>query len=288
MKAVMVFFETKQGQIIKNAVVCLGASVVLLGALFKLMHWPGAGPMLVIGMSAEAFLFAFFAILPPHKEYHWEKLYPGLDVSPHEDHMYEPEEGGGNIGHGGGQLVAGGSGDDLTHQLDQALEEANIGPELIENLGSNLNRLGESLEHLGDLTDASLATNEFSEKAMMASKSLEEMGNAYAKATYAAESLGAFAQEAGNYKDEMQSLSQNLNSLNEMYELELQNSSNTFRSIDKFYESVNAMLENMEASAEDTKKYRQEIAGLAQNLSTLNQVYGGMLSAMSAVSRDHQ
>ena len=277
MSKLTIYFETRQGQVIKNAVVCLGASVVLLGALFKLMHWPGAGPMLVVGMSTEAFLFAFFAILPPHKEYHWEKLYPGLDVSPHEDHMYEP--GNADVADTP-EYVGEGQEKGLTHQLDQALEESNIGPELIENLGSNLNRLGESLEHLGDLTDSSIASNEFSEKAMMASQSLSEMNNAFSKATYSAENLNRFTEEVGNYKEEMQALSKNLGALNEMYELELQQSGNTFKSIDKYYESVNALLENLHQSADDTKKYREEISKLAGNLTTLNTVYGSMLTAM--------
>lgn len=63
----------------KNLVIGLGASIVLLGALFKIQSWPGADEMLTYGMITEAILFAFLGIIGPEKDYYWEKLYPGLD-----------------------------------------------------------------------------------------------------------------------------------------------------------------------------------------------------------------
>ncbi|MDV7402912.1 gliding motility protein GldL, partial [Arthrospira platensis SPKY1] len=60
-------------------IIGIGAAVVLLGALFKLESWEGASTMLIIGLSVEAFIFAFLGIIGPEKDYYWEKLYPGLD-----------------------------------------------------------------------------------------------------------------------------------------------------------------------------------------------------------------
>lgn len=82
MHSIALFFETKKGKYIKNFLMGVGASLVLLGALFKLQHWPGAGVMLSIGMFTEVFLFAFIGILPPHKDYYWERYYPNLDENP--------------------------------------------------------------------------------------------------------------------------------------------------------------------------------------------------------------
>ena len=87
MKKVVEFFETERGKRVKNLIIGVGASVVLLGALFKLQHWEGAGSMLIIGMSVEAFIFALLGILPPHKDYYWEKLYPELDLAPDEEEL---------------------------------------------------------------------------------------------------------------------------------------------------------------------------------------------------------
>ena len=94
MRKIVIFFETERGKRIKNAIIGLGASVVLLGALFKIMHWPGAGPMLIAGMITEAFIFFFQGvILPPHKDYYWEKIFPGLDVSPEVEEELGLKEG---------------------------------------------------------------------------------------------------------------------------------------------------------------------------------------------------
>ena len=293
MKKLIAYFETEKGAKTKNMITCIGAAVVILGALFKITHWPGAMAMLILGMSVEAVLFVMFGVLPPHKEYHWEKYYPGLDINPHAEHEYEGEEHHAGQPHGHQEVEGAASTDianvamdddekSLSLQLDEALSEAAIGPDIIQSLGTNLEKLGSGLNTLGNMTDVSVVTQEFSEKAMGAAKGLEEMGIAYGKATDAADNLTAFASEAGEYKQSMVALSGNLNALNEMYQMELENGSNTFKSIDQFYSSVNTIMTTLEDSAEDTKRYREEVAVLANNISTLNNVYGNMLTAMSA------
>jgi len=74
MNSIELFFETKRGKYVKNLIIGLGASVVLMGALFKIQHWPGAGVMLTVGMCTEAFIFALLGLLPPHKVYYWERF----------------------------------------------------------------------------------------------------------------------------------------------------------------------------------------------------------------------
>src|SRR6185295_10503686 len=103
------FFESERGKRIKNLIIGVGASIVLLGALFKLQHWNGAGSMLIIGMSIEAFIFALLGVTPPAKDYYWEKLYPDLDLAPGADELQMIKE---THSHGS-----------LTKQLDQSLEE---------------------------------------------------------------------------------------------------------------------------------------------------------------------
>ena len=292
MKKFFHYMETYQGQKAKNTLVCLGAAVVLLGALFKIVHWPGATVMLIVGMLTEAALFAMFAVLPPHKDYHWEKFYPGLDIAPDLEHDLEGHE------FEDGEAAPGGS---ITDQLDQALEEADLGPELIENLGNNLGKLGQGLDTLGNLADVGAASEEFkdkavgaasamentgqqfSQKAMDAAESMEDMSTAYKDASSAVQNLGNFANEVGGaYQEQMNSLTNNINALNEMYELELQTGNTTLKSISEFRNNINEVMVNLEQSAEDTKAYRVQVAELAQNLSALNNVYGNMLSAMSA------
>jgi len=126
MKSIALYFETPQGKYIKNAIMGLGASMVLLGALFKIMHWPGAGLMLSIGMFTEVFLFAFIGLLPPHKDYYWERYYPNLDESPE---VEAAKKGVKHLEVPAINLSGGGSGSsNSTAALDKMLDEANLNP----------------------------------------------------------------------------------------------------------------------------------------------------------------
>ncbi|MCS6916634.1 MAG: gliding motility protein GldL [Chitinophagales bacterium] len=267
MKKIVRFFESERGKRVKNLIIGLGASIVLLGALFKLQHWEGAGTMLIIGMCTEAFIFALLGILPPHKDYYWEKLYPELDIAPDEEELQMLKE---THAHG-----------TLTQQLDRAMAEQNVEPELIKRLGDNLRRLGESINQLRDLSDAQFATNDFSEKARQAAASLAEMKVAYTNATEAAKLLGEATHETRNYHEQVQQVSKNLAQLNAIYELELQDTNNHLKAMNKFYGSLSQAMVNLNESVSDTQRYRAEIAELAKNLSSLNQIYGNMLSAMT-------
>lgn len=75
----MSFLKSKGFKYLKNLIIGVGASIVLLGALFKIMSWPAADEMLIMGMITEAILFFFLGVIGPEKDYYWEKLYPGLD-----------------------------------------------------------------------------------------------------------------------------------------------------------------------------------------------------------------
>ena len=74
------FIKSKGFKYAKNLIIGVGAAIVLVGALFKIMSWPGAGTALTIGLLVEAGLFLMMGILPPEKDYYWENLYPGLDT----------------------------------------------------------------------------------------------------------------------------------------------------------------------------------------------------------------
>src|SRR5688572_15771678 len=121
MNSIALFFETKQGKYFKNLIIGLGASVVLIGALAKIQHWSWAGPALTIGMCTEAFIFALLGVLPPHKDYYWERYYPNLDENPHVEAYRK------GLKPGQGKLGASAS-----KSLDQMLEDAQITP---ANLG---------------------------------------------------------------------------------------------------------------------------------------------------------
>ena len=115
-----------------------GASIVIVGALFKIMHWPGAGAMLTTGLLTEAVIFFFSAFEPPHMEVDWALVYPELAGMHGEMDLLEEEESEEDKG-------------TITEQLDTMLEDAKIGPELIESLGTGLRSMASNAENMSDL-----------------------------------------------------------------------------------------------------------------------------------------
>lgn len=71
-------FETKKWKLFMAKLYGFGAAVVIVGALFKIQHWPGAGPMLILGLGTEAVIFAFSAFEPIHEDLDWTLVYPEL------------------------------------------------------------------------------------------------------------------------------------------------------------------------------------------------------------------
>lgn len=240
----------------------LGASIVIVGAMFKIMHWKGADFMLIIGLSTEALIFAFSAFQPVPHDPKWERVYPQLA-----DDYYD--EGGD---------VATGSG--VTKKLDDMLEDANIDQSVIAKLGLGLNNLADSASKMGDLSNAAVATNEYAENVKAASKSIIEVNKSYAKTVEAVGEMSNATADAREYHAQVQNITKNLGALNAVYEMELQDANNHLRAMNKFYGNLSNAMENMADASKDTQQFKEELARLSKNLSTLNNVYGNMLAAM--------
>ena len=253
---------------------CFGASIVIVGALFKIQHWPGANAALIAGLGTEAVLFCLFGIDIPHEEVDWTLAYPELSGMAHEEkeELEEPES---NL--------------PITAQLDNLLADAKIGPELITSLGKGMKSLGESVNKMADITNASVATNEYVDSVKSATKNVSSLSDTYSKATQSfegiAQSIAGISQStessASGISDSLSKVSKNLSALNATYELQLQDSKSHLDTTSKFYDGLNELMKNLHDSLDDTKKYRQEMATLSNNLTSLNTVYGNMLSAMN-------
>ncbi len=279
MKSLTLFFETKQGKYIKNLIIGLGASVVLLGALFKLQHWNGAGIMLTIGMVTEAFIFALQGIVPPHKDYYWERYYPNLDENP-EVEAYKkgvkfvaPTT---PLGLGGGS----GSGSGATGALDKMLEDANINAPNLKRLNDNFQQFGKTVEQMKDISDVTAATGAYSQSAREAADSLVKLKDTYANASATMQSFNNAADSTTQFHNQIQVLSKNLGTLNQIYEVELQDANNHLKAMNKFYSNLVNASDAMASSADDAVAAKEQIAKLSTNLTALNSIYGNMLTAM--------
>lgn len=246
---------------------CLGASIVIIGALFKIMHWPGASIALIGGLGTEAFLFALFAIDIPHEEVDWTLVYPeiaGMGAHHEEKHEEEKHE----------ELP-------LTAQLDNMLEQAKIGPELLESLGSGMKALSDNASKMADITDAHSATSDYVDSVKSAAKNVNTLSDSYNKAAESLMSLSLSHEASETFGDQISKVSKNLAALNASYELQLQGSKEHLSVTGKFYDGLSELMKNLNDSVDDTKKYRHEMSSLSGNLSALNNIYGNMLSAMN-------
>ena len=256
------FLESSGFKYLKNLIIGVGAAIVMVGALFKITHRPGADMMLTIGLLTEAFIFTLQGVLPPKKDYYWEKLYPGIDK------------------HAGG--VNGKPEESLTGKLDNMLEKAKLEPQMIDRLGSNLGKLGDNVEKMSELSEVGVATNQFSEKTREATLALSDMKTAYGKATEAMSLLGNVGVDTQKYHVEVQNVAKNLGALNAMYEMELQDTNNHLKAMNEFYGNLTTAISAMNDSAEDAERYKENMSQLNRNLTTLNNVYGNLLTAMSS------
>ena len=269
----------------------LGAAVVILGALFKILHLTGADVMLMLGMGTESIIFAFSAFEPLHVEYNWALVYPQLAMG--EDHGKKQKKLEGSI----------------TQQLDKALEEAKIGPELLESLASGMKNLGENAKQLSGVSDSVAATDSFVSSLSKATESIRNAGASYEKAS---EAIGAnsdvtneYLQKVGKvtaavdklanlyeetvatmsvdsgYKENVDRLSKNLAAINAAYELQLQTTTDTLNISKELDSQMRSTTESLSQSASQVIAYKEQIDMLSKNVSRLNEIYGGMLAAMN-------
>ena len=247
-----------------------GASVVIIGALFKILHLGGVygNYMIGLGVGVEAFLFFLTGLYAPEKDPKWHLVYPELA----EDYTGEA------VARTGGS----GGGFSSTAALDKMMSDAKIGPELIESLGAGLRIFGEKVATISNVVDVGAATSEFAGKIKSASSGFDKLSASFEKAAQDIAEMGDTTFDSKAYHEQVNSLAKNLGALNAVYELELQDSNSHLKSMNKFYQNIAVTMKNFNDSMEDSTTFREEIGKLAKNVSSLNAVYGNMLSAMAA------
>jgi gliding motility-associated protein GldL len=284
-------FASKKFKTIMKFVYGWGGAIVIIGALFKILHIPG--PMLTIGLLVEAMIFVLSAFEPLHEDPDWSLVYPELAIG-------HGDVGNAELGEGEGEIS-----DDVSvvEQLDNMLADAKIEPDLIESLGTGLKNLSKGAGQMGDLTGATAANDELITNMKNASGKVGELSNAYDTASEAvlgkvnqlsdaydaaSESLLGLVgdKDSGNQMGEqIQKVSGNLAALNNVYEMQLKGASEHLQVTEQMYSGINELMTNLHGSLDDTKKYKETMSELSGNLSALNTVYGNMLSAMN-VGRD--
>lgn len=260
-----------------------GAAVVIVGALFKINHWPGGSLMLIIGMGTEVIIFFLSAFEPPHVEYDWSLVFPEL-AGMKEGHELNIEEEGVPSEETHEQVTIPASKDPLTAQLDKMLEEAHITPELIERLSQGMGNLADSALAMNSMASAAASTDKFVSSMDGAADAVNGIKDAsVAMSTLSniyTETAKALSSGDVSYVDETKRLATSLASINAMYEMQLQNSTSQLEATKEVEQRLQTMMNNFADSAEGILKYKEQVDALTRKVAELNNVYGNMLAAM--------
>jgi len=238
-----------------NIFVCTGASVVIFGAMAKILHLSWADWALKIGLTTEAIIFLIYAILPPEGQHPPE---PTTKLDP----------------------VISTFANDMVKKFDEIFANAGLTQENLSKLSTSFQKLGTTVDQIGQIGDVVKSTSDFSAKTNEAAVALGSIKDAATKATESLGSISLASDSTNEYHKQVQGLAKNLGSLNTIYELELQESNNHLKALNQFYGKLAQASEAMNGTAEDALKAKEQIGALANNLGKLNQVYGNMLTAM--------
>ena len=256
----------------------LGASVVIVGALFKIQHWPGAGIMLTVGLLVEAIIFFFSAFEPLHEELDWTLVYPELAGMTDPDELDSMKESSKSTG-------ALERFDDLMGGL------GGIDPTLIQNLGDSFVKLNVTASGISDVSQATAVTSKYVENVGAAAESVGTLSNSFKQSAAglqqtavaianSSQAVTAISDSSKGYSSQLEGMNKNLSALNSVYELQLRSANDQMQASKSVFGDMEKMLSDMRASVEETQRYREEMATMNRNLASLNTIYGNMLSAM--------
>jgi gliding motility-associated protein GldL len=312
--------KTKRAKTITGYIYSWGASIVLVGALFKLQHWPYSGVILAIGLLTEAVIFFISAFEPPLEMPEWSKVYPELRDDYEITEFDDLEKPGKN-------------------KLEDLLKSSDITPELLKKVGFSLSELSNTAKEISDISSATLATNmyvknlssageamnsfsEINSKAQQSiHSSLNELVETYQTTTrqmnttslsvveklnQSGDDISAKITESGNllansyktaamkmeenvkslnssgqYAESLSKLNKNLDTLNTTIENQLKGATDQFVAGQKFNSDLGKMNEILASSVEELKRYQENASKLNQHLEALNTIYGNMLGALN-------
>lgn len=300
-------YGSYKAQKIVNCIYSLGASVVIIGALFKIMHFPGAGPMLMIGMGVEAFLFAIGCLDDPHPVFHWANVFPQLleygtkpEVLAEMEKRPKPTLLGAGVEDGAVSATSGAHGGakgaNVPALSDKDMDALRDGIGNLAKTAVQLSELGKvatSTNKLGEKLDAA---GEAAEQFVIAGKTISEKSEALgATYTQVATDMQKVATGTKAYEANVNAIAGQLSSLNAVYELQLKTIQAQVEAYKAQTEKISASGTQIETLTANVKKmsdvatealksheaYEAGAKKLASQVADLNNVYGNMLNALA-------
>ncbi len=288
-----------------------GASVVIIGALFKINHWKGGTVIITLGLVTEAIIFFFSAFEPMHEELDWTLVYPELAGLSDPDEIENFKES--RVIEGGGRPV---------DRIDDILGKSGVDTDALSKLGEGFNKLNQTAHSLVDLSKATVAAQEFVNNLEGASSSIGGLADTYSSTgdsikdsttqlTSAyfeaankivksgegiAESYEGIASTINDeqknislgskeHETQIEKLNKSISELNTVYETQIRDSQDQMKGASELYSGLQSMIKNLKESVDETGQYKQEISKLKESIASLNSIYGNMLSTMDVLTK---
>ena len=272
------FLSSPKGKKIVGYAYGFGAAIVIIGALFKILHLPGASVVLTIGMGTEAILFALSAFEDPHKEYHWAEVFPqfaGGEAAPISGFAAPAPAS-----------KAGNSIEDIANAGKLSESDA-------QKLNEGIRKLSETASQIADVTAAVSASSNYARNMNAASDAISAFAatqatlktssdSLFASYKTVAESMANVADDAKGYMQEMQGITKNLSSINASYEMQVKAISEQAGIVNDVNDNLKKIQTAMDAASAETAAFKEQATKLTQQVSSLNNVYGNMLNAFGA------
>jgi gliding motility-associated protein GldL len=274
------FTSSKKYKVIMSKLYGWGASIVIIGALFKINHYPYADEFLIVGLSTEAIIFFFSALEPIHMEPDWTLVYPELTGMSHDGKPGTP-----------GSIHKTGKGTSVTRELDDMFSKAKIDPELIESLGDGMRKMSDNVSKMSNVASTGIAADDFVKNIKDAGKSAGELSTSYKKVSDVlqqdATTVGEFSTSVKSAAVSAGTLANVYNDVSSAIKKEMTATETFSNSMSKATESANRLAEKYNASAEllsksaeklnfsalDNKAYSDQLQKISTNLAALNTIY---------------
>lgn len=286
----MKWYFSPQGKKVVGCFYSVGAAIVIVGALFKILHWPGASVMLMIGMFTEAVLFTIGVLDDPHPDLHWDHVFPQLtepEKSPLVDQL------NGNIGVGGG-AKASATAAQLTAGVNPLKDED------VKAMQEGLKSISEAAKQIAGISKVAGLTDSFAQNLELAGNAAAQFASkqqnldAASNALLAAyngitENMATVQANTKQYVDKAEAINKNLGAINSVYEIQLKNVQSQADAVEQQTAKIATVANDLDkvqkavaVSAKDAEKYQDETAKLAQKVVDLNAIYGNMLNSINA------
>jgi len=262
------FLGTYTGKRITGTAYGFGASLVIIGALFKIMHWPFAGPMLAAGMLTEAVLFALSALEKPHKEWQWSLVYPELEGRDEKEEKGKKKDKLPQI--------------DTASLVEAEMKKLTDGVQRLNVTAGQLGALSSAASvsdaYVSNLSKASDAASAFAASQRNLKDSSDSLVTSYQDI---ASSIGSASSGSRNFAAQMDGINRNVTTISSVFELQAKSVAEQNEAMKTLAGAITKMESSLSGSAREAEEYKQQVATLAQQMKSLNAVYGNMLNAMT-------